>query len=144
MTTEHSWTIAEGESNGVPVFVRLRDDVQPQAESGRYLSWVRITWKYEADDEYGLPSDEELDEMSDFEEVLEESLEAGNHAVMVFVMTHAGVRQWLFYTSDIHKTTQRFEALPKSLDDHLELSSDNDAEWKEYRSLAARIGAEEE
>lgn len=144
MTTEHSWSVAEGEMGGVPVFVRLRDDVQTEASSGRYRWWLRVVWQYEAEDEYGLPSDEELDEMSDFEEVLEATIEAGDEGLMVFVMTHSGVRQWLFYSSDLNASIKRLEGLAKSTDPRIAISTAEDADWSEYRGLAARIGAEEE
>lgn len=144
MTEEHSWSVAEGEANGIPIFVRLRDDVQDQAKSGRYRSFLRVVWQYEPEDEYGLPRDEELDEMSDFEEVLEATVEAADEAVMALVLTHSGVRQWLFYTSDLAASIKRLEGLAKSTDPRLAISTGDDANWTEYRNFAARIGGEEE
>jgi hypothetical protein len=130
------WSVFETEIDELPAFVRFRSDAGSLVK-GNYPTSFRVVWEYAADDEYQLPSDDELERLDDFEEHLGQALEDDGHAVLVFVMTNDGLRQWLFYTKDLGETTRRINAMPQEHDPYpIELTSAPDPQWSEYQRLA--------
>jgi hypothetical protein len=136
------WSMLETEVSGLPAFVRLRMNVKSFMKSGSYRTLLRVVWEYEPDVDYQLPSDEELERLDAFEERLCVALEDDGHAVLAFVMTNEGLRQWLFYVKDVNESVRRINAMPQESDGYpIELSAAEDPEWQEHQALAKSIGS---
>lgn len=133
---EGNWYLAEGEIDGLPAFVRFRDNVESFILSGNYRNFLRIVWEFEAD-EHGLPSDDETERLESFEDNLCEALEADDHAVLSFAMTNDGLRQWVFYTQDVKESVRLFNEMPQEEERFpIELTTQEDPNWEEYKLVA--------
>lgn len=142
MNSLDDWSIAEGEIDDLPVIIRFREKVDRHRSSRSYTSALRIVWEYQADEDHGFPEDDEMNRLDAFEDAIERKLESDDLAIVVFVMTHAGIRQWLLYTRDADEALRRLEAFtaPEGELLPIELTSSADPEWEEYRHLAASLG----
>ena len=61
------------------------------------------------------------------------AFERDNHAILTHVLTCDGLRQWVFYSSDLQESAHRInDVLPHDEPYPIELTADSDAEWSEY------------
>ena len=131
-----SWTGAEGTLDGKPILVRLRSEIEPLFAHPQLANLLRIVWEFPVDGDSGLPDVDTLDQMSQCEDALVGALELQNHAILAHVLTCDGLRQWVFYTSDVEESASRInEALPQDPPYPIELTVDSDPEWCEHREL---------
>jgi hypothetical protein len=136
------WSMFETETDGLPGFVRLRTDVGEYARGGAYLTFLRVVWEYEPDDDQRLPSDDVLEALDDFEDRLSDALEKDEQSVLVFVMTHDGARQWVFYSKDVEESTRRIDSIAAEAEPYpIETTSTYDPDWTEHRGVATAVGA---
>lgn len=92
------WSIAEGEENGKPLYIRFRDAFSDKKADPTFPRVIQIVWKYQAD-EQGLPTEAEIPQLKAFESRLVEATEPNKVAVLVCVCTNNGAREWMFYAS---------------------------------------------
>ncbi len=127
-----SWSIAEGEENGKPLYIRFRDEFRDKGADGAFPRLIQIVWKYEAD-ENGLPTREVGPVLKDFESRLVEAVEPEKIAVLVAVCTNNGEREWMFYASGVTE----FQKLLNDIQDDEELfpidvTSARDPKWTAF------------
>lgn len=133
---EGNWYLAKGEIDSLPAFVRFRNNVESFISSGNYRNFIRFVWEFETD-ESGLPTDSENERLEFFENNLCEALEADDYAVLSFVMTNNGLRQWVFYTQDVQESVRRLNKMPQEEERYpIELTTEEDPNWEEYKKVA--------
>jgi hypothetical protein len=131
-----SWNIAEGSSDGKPRLIRYRVDLAPFIGNYDYQQRLVIIWDYESDNSNGMPTDEQSDLMKSFENALVDSLDIDRLAVLAFVLTFDGSREWHFYVREIEEVGIRINGAlaeyPK-LPIHLQVESD--PEWEQISTV---------
>lgn len=143
MNTEEnkeSWVVSEGESTeGVPNVIRLREDLPSDADKARLKILIIITWKYDLNESGAMPSDEEIEKMELFEDLMDEGVVETGFGRLVTVFTGDGMREWQFYT---HSEDAFMEKLNQTLVGEevfpLEIDVFDDENWdgyNDYRKL---------
>ena len=116
--------------------LRFRPALKEFLGDPRFSRRLQITWSYGDDNLSGMPSGEDSEAMRSMEDRLVETLEAEEAGVLAFVHTHAGARQWHFYSADsadlgalINQALSELPKLPISLE------IEDDAEWGEMSAV---------
>lgn len=126
------WNLAEGDNSGSPRIIRYRPDLGPFIGIESHPQRLVIIWDYEAENSSGMPSNKQSDEMKAFEGALTSALDPNRLAVLAFVLTTNGSREWHFYVSNIEeagkKINNALSGFPK-LPIHLQVESD--PEWEQ-------------
>jgi hypothetical protein len=146
ITDNDTWSAGEGENEGTPFILRYRPHLQDFIATKKFNKHLTITWQYESDDDLLLPTDEDIDLMQEVENALVDTFETDLQCVLAFVYIGQNQKEWHWYSSDIKETGLR---LNKALDNFdelpLDLSSEDDPDWEEYKAvLEGAVGAEEE
>jgi len=139
-----SWFNSEGEYEGMIGLIRGRDKLFNFIESGIYNDRLEIEWKYNSPDNTGLPTDQDFELMSNFEDVLIENFEHDLHSVLSFVYTWNNSKTWFWYTKSVHDFGERlnnaltdFDTLP------IKIKRIHDPGWNEYLDMAQGCGLNE-
>ena len=138
---DDTWAGSEGTIDGMPYILRIRQNLRPLAGHPDLTTRLRILWEFECQGDSGLPTEWEMEQMSQFEDVLVDSFEPDNLAVLTKVMTCDGIRQWIFYASDIEACGRRLNnALPHDPPLPIELLADSDESWLDYTETLSELG----
>ncbi len=134
-----AWNIAEATIEGKPSILRYRPELKAWLGDTRYPRILRIVWRYEETNATGMPSDDQSASLGDFENTLQSAFDKNRLAVLAFVLTGRGSREWNYYVAD---TDQVGEAINQSLEPGLpiELSVQDDADWQELRLVYKSCG----
>ncbi len=132
-----AWTIAEGEYLESPTVLRFRPNLAKHLGHPHYPRRLTITWEFgEAEEGDGQPSSEQLETLHEFEDSLIEALDHDRTAILAFVFTHGGNREWNFYIHDVEVVGERINAL---LSDRpglpINLEVEDDAQWSEMANV---------
>ena len=131
-----AWNIAKGKNPQKPTVLRFRPSLQPSLGNENYPQRLMIVWQYEAPDASGMPSETQSADMKDFENMLIEALDPDRLAVLAFVFTTAGSREWHFYLSDVSEVGIRInKALATIPQLPIELTVEHDPDWDELRQV---------
>jgi len=80
----------------------------------------------------GLPTDDQSEELKHFEDSLQMALDPDRVAILAFVFTSAGIREWNYYCGDMAQVGESINAaLADSPDLPITLESRSDPEWSE-------------
>jgi hypothetical protein len=116
-----------------PMIVRARQNLRSIAGHPELPTRLRIVWQYECDNDSGLPSSIDLKAMEGCENLLVDAFEHDNCAILTHVLTCDGLRQWVFYVSNLQEVGERINgSLPHDQPFPIELTAEDDAEWSEY------------
>jgi hypothetical protein len=131
------WDIATGENDGRPMLIRFRPMLRDFLGHDSFPRRLTVTWIYEPDPiRAGLPNQDQADEMAAFEGHLVAALDPNRIAVLAFVFTNNGLRQWTYYSSD---TDLVRELINSALEDHpdlpIRLLAEDDPEWNSLRAI---------
>jgi hypothetical protein len=119
--------------------IRARQDVLARLPAASLSTRIVVSWSCRAPLEMGLPSSDDYEEISAFEETLINFVQEG--AILAFVFTSAGIVEYSFYTSDQEWFLDRLnEALADKPPVPIEISAEDDPDWTEYRSLMQAVG----
>lgn len=133
ITSEDTWTFAEGIENDLPFFIRYREGLYAFRDAEKHQEWVTIRWNYPLSDEFLLPSEAAQDVMDAFEEKLNSVLEEDMHAVLAFVVTGQLQRVWNWYSSNSEETLKRLEAcMLEQEKEFVDINTYPDPSWGEY------------
>ena len=137
------WTCATGVNNGLPQLVRCRTNVDKIAGRKTHPRLLKITWRYPTTDKSGLPSAELNEAMATFENAVVGELERDLLAIFVSVWVCNGIKEWSAYVSDAQRTCDRLNQALESYEPFpVELTVEDDPNWREYRSLLGKLTQE--
>lgn len=112
-----------------------RDGLTGFIESGKLKERVEITWKYETG-EGGMPDAATAERMEQAETALKKAMEKDKLAILTGVYTGGNRKIWVFYTRTVRVFGERLnEALAPFELFPLEIYTELDPEWEEYRDL---------
>jgi hypothetical protein len=135
---EDTWATANGSIDGRPSTARYRPSLLGTLGHPALPRRLLITWEYGDDGESGLPSDEA--ELLAFESTLRDALDRDRTAVLAFVFTHLGVREWHYYVDDLELVGDKInDALASQPDLPISIKAFDDPEWTELASVLRRI-----
>lgn len=128
-----NWSLAEGEDNGKPLYIRFREEYRESGADSAYPRLIQIVWKYSAD-QNGLPTDEVIPSLKDFESRLIEAVEPEKVAVLVAVCTNNGEREWMLYAKSVSEFQARLDALDPDQQDPfpIDITSALDPKWSAF------------
>ncbi len=133
------WNIAESDNGGMPRLIRYRTDLAPFIARSDYPQRLVIIWEYDADNLNGMPSTEQSETMKSFEDALVETLDSDRLAVLAFVLTCNGSREWHYYINRVDEVGLRINtALSEFPKLPIHLQVENDPEWEQI-SLVYQI-----
>jgi hypothetical protein len=132
---KESWLLDEGElENGLPYTLRFREDLPDEREIKKLNTLIVISWLFESADGTGMPNDEALNQMEDFENLIDDALVEKGTARLMTVFTGEGVREWQFYTDDEEFFMRKFnEAMDGKPVLPLEIDAYEDENWDSYK-----------
>ena len=133
-----TWTIAEGELGGRQLLIRFRPNLAEFDGRANFPMKLTARWTYGDDGDSGMPNVEQSDAMQVLEDALVAELEIDNTAILAFIYTTQGMREWHMYFSDLEKlqnainrATVDMPGLP------LEMEADEDPDWEDIFGLIA-------
>lgn len=134
---EETWVARECLlDSGLPIYTRFRENLPAESEIKKFKLLIVVSWHYQSDDETGLPNEEILDQMDDFENVMDDALVEKGTARLMTVFTGKGVREWQFYTDDSQNFMRKFnEALKGKPALPLEVEAFEDENWDAYKDF---------
>ncbi|MGJ8641542.1 MAG: DUF695 domain-containing protein [Opitutaceae bacterium] len=136
-----AWSIAKGKNPEKPTVLRFRPSLKTSLGDSNYPRRLAIFWKFDAEDESGMPTDSQSADMKDFENILIEALDHDRLAVLAFVFTSSGLREWNFYLSNANEVGIRINkalaGVPKL---PIELKVEDDPNWDELRQVFQLCG----
>jgi hypothetical protein len=131
-----AWNVAEGDVNGKPSLLRFRPNLKSFLGIPTHSQRLVITWEYEQDNSSGMPSENQSEDMRAFEDAIVNALDSDRLAILSFIYTNNGLREWQFYVRDIEEVGIRintalagFPKLPISLE------VQEDTNWDELHSV---------
>ena len=131
-----AWNIAKGKNPEKPSVLRFRPSLEGFLGDENYPRRLMIVWQFEAADATGMPTDTQSADMKDFEDMLIHALDPDRLAVLAFVYTTGGTREWHFYLSDVSevgiKINQALSNIPQL---PIELTVEDDPNWDELRQV---------
>jgi hypothetical protein len=133
MAITDTWTVAEFDIDGKLLVIRIRTHLHSLVGHPQLPHRLRIIWEYQSGNEAGLPNSDDLEAMHCCEEDLFSILERDNHGVLTHTLMGDGLRQWVFYCSDLDEVAQRInETLPANPPYPLDFENEADVAWIEY------------
>jgi hypothetical protein len=131
-----SWTVAEGSYCDKPTIIRYRPGLVNSLGDQRYPRRLTVTWEYEETDPSGMPSKNQNRELQDFEDSILNAVDPERLAILSFVFTRAGLREWHFYISDVNEVGKRInEALSEKPGLPINLEVNDDPDWEELAKV---------
>jgi len=136
-----AWTIAEGKDRGKPSFIRYRPNLQSYVGDSRYPRRLVIIWEFDPQNNSGMPSEELNDNMRALEDAIDGALDPDRLAVLAFVYTKTGVREWHFYLEDVSEASLRInDALSKLPIYPISLQVEDDKNWDALCDVFKLVG----
>ena len=130
------WTVAQGDHNGRPMFVRFNGGFGGFRGKSRYPHQVGIAVPLKKPLETGLPTAQEISELAAIEDAICEVLEAEKESLLVLVVTTGGMQEFVLYTRSPEKVKLKFERLRGEITGHeIQLMIQEDKDWQVYAHL---------
>jgi hypothetical protein len=129
---EH-WSVLEAQKNGRPLIVRYRGERPNDIVPTDYPFLLSATWGYQTANPAGLPSEQDQELMSRFEDALESALESSGSAHLMVVLTGNGERDWLWYSRGEEDSMRLVnQALKGHKPYPVQFSVQRDPKWRAY------------
>lgn len=141
MLVNNLWVRASGDLNGVPISIQFRKEWALAKDAGDYHQCVQIAWNASTrDDSSGFPGAEEQAQIVIFHEALQAMLEPSENAVVVMMITHSGVNQWIIYCKDLTQFEQDLNRIPTEKGLYpIEVVADEDVDWHTFTQVHSAI-----
>jgi len=135
------WTLYEGAwHNGLPILLRIREDLNGFIGHPDYHTGFRITWAFQNPKEDGYPSTSDKTQLERFENLFFNAVEEEQQAIVAAVITHNGERDWTIYTSNSKITHERLLYSLKGEPRYpIEIITAPDPDWNEYLAIQVNI-----
>lgn len=139
-----SWNLAEGEVEGRPTVIRYRPGLSELLGHPSYPLRLTIAWEFGDNGDSGMPDSDAVEALESFEDRLMAVLDPDRLALLAFVYTSRGAREWHFYLSDVQEAGDRInEALHDQPGLPIDLEAAEDPNWDLFRALLAGVTSDE-
>jgi hypothetical protein len=131
-----TWSVAQGNRIGKPIFVRFRDGLKEAVGHPQYPIQIGIAVPLLHPTNDGLPEDSEAKELDTIESHLKNIIVAGNGGVFVMTLTTNGMREFVFYFTSVD--TKGIQSALSSLNiapHELQVMIQEDPYWDTYKSF---------
>jgi hypothetical protein len=136
------WSLGQGDCDGKPMFVRINIGATPLAGKPRFQQRVGVTVPLRSPTAEGFPRPMEAAQLDAIEDQLVAALTAGGTGIFVLAITTAGMREFVFYTSDATASQSSVEKLVQSIKSHtLQPVVDHDPEWDVFQQFVESTDA---
>jgi hypothetical protein len=133
---DDEWTLAEGSIDERPSMVRFRPGLAQAMGLPALPKRLVVVWEYGDDGDTGMPDAEIAEDLELFENALNEALDPDRTAVLAFVFTHLGTREWHYYIADLEEVADKInEALCEQPDLPIQMRAFDDPEWTELATV---------
>lgn len=131
MLANNQWVRSSGTLHEKPISIQYRQDWQLAKEAGEYPICIQIAWNSASiNDSTGYPSEAEQGDILVFNELLQNNIEAKENALVLMVISHAGVNQWVVYARDLETFKQDLKRIPAREGGYpIEVVADQDEDW---------------
>ena len=133
MASDDTWTLATGDDDGMPLIVRIRNQPPSFARKDSFPHLLALSWRYEPEDNRGMPSNDVVERMAQLEVLLMPAFEGTRQAFLTVVVTGNGAREWQWYARDpdrvmelVNETLADYEPFP------VEFNFQDDPQWEGY------------
>lgn len=132
------WYAGEAYILDKPMFIRFRRIPPKEFLRLPFHFLFVLTYHFKVSDETGLPSSDQYDQIAGFELSVIDKLESGRLGLAAFIETHRGTVRYYCYIDRVQDVTELINTL---VDERtlLDLASDLDPNWNEYRRLLAQV-----
>jgi hypothetical protein len=131
--SDDTWKLATGEDAGRPLIFRIRNAAPRFARKEEFRHLLAVCWKYESPNDQGMPSQIDVDRMTQLEHLLTPAFENNQQAFLSVIVTGNGVREWQWYARAkeatmqlVNKTLGHLEPFP------VEFVFQEDPDWQAY------------
>jgi hypothetical protein len=126
---ELPWTIAEGKHEDFPIVFRFRQFPNDFPRSD-YSQRLNIFWQVSDEAGNGMPSPEESDRISVFEDRIIETTEHDSQSVLSLVITGKNQREFVFHTPNTKEFLKRLTQMPQEEEPYpIEIHHNEDPAW---------------
>ena len=133
---DDAWNTAEGKRNGEVSLIRYRPNLEHFLGNPDYSQRLVIIWDFSQNNSNGMPSNEQSDDMRNFEDVIVNALDPDRSGILVLVLTNAGMREWHYYIKDISEVGNRINnALSEFPKLPINLQVEEDQNWGELKTV---------
>jgi hypothetical protein len=131
------WSMVQGAQDGQLLLARVHMGIDSLVGHRAYPFRVGIATRMINVVNNGMPTPEENATLQALEKRIQQAIEVDREAVLVIVITCAGVKEWVFYTSKPESTKQRTQAFAPTVQSHkLQMIIERDDRWTVYREFA--------
>jgi hypothetical protein len=123
------WVVLKGEADGLPVIIKVMEDLPPENVRERFGWLTVISWRYDASDNNGMPAPAVNDQMVQLEHAID-NIQEDELRVQVYSKTGNGLKELVYYIGDRDEFIQAFnDALADQPRYPLEIEFFEDPEW---------------
>jgi hypothetical protein len=131
------WSVSQGEFDDRPIIIRTNTGAASIAEDSRFGHRVGVAMPLRKPDKHGFPQANESAELDVIEDKLVLALTAKGTAVFVLVITTAGMREFVFYTSEPASVGRALRHIEKAVETHeIQHVLEEDPDWNVYKTFA--------
>jgi hypothetical protein len=127
------WLVTQATREERPIFLRYRDGLKEAIGHPEYPFQIGIAIPLLSPTEHGLTSHSEGELLSKIEDELDKQLCENNNAVEALVITHAGMREFVYYASKWEP--EELEKQAKSVESfghEIQFMMQHDPKWETY------------
>ncbi|MEY2930355.1 MAG: hypothetical protein RL033_1104 [Pseudomonadota bacterium] len=137
------WSLGQGECDGKPMFVRINTGASLLAGKPRFEQRVGVSVPFRSPNANGFPRPEEGRVLDAIEDQLVDALTAAGAGIFVLAVTTAGMREFVFYTSDATASQSQVEKVAQAIGSHtLQHVVEHDAEWDVFQQFVESTDVE--
>ena len=131
------WTVASGDSEGKPIFVRLNTGASAVSKQPALGHRVGIAVLLRAPDASGLPTSDESATLAHIEDAIAAALRVGHESILVVVLTTGGMREFMLYSAAPQNVEAAVETVRAQFPNYeIQFYVQPDADWDAYASFA--------
>ena len=130
------WTVASGDSEGKPIFVRLNTGASAVSKQPALAHRIGIAVLLGAPDASGLPTADESATLSQIEDAVAAALRVGHESILVVVLTTGGMREFMLYSAAPQNVETAVETVRAQFPNYeIQFYVQPDADWDGYASF---------
>ncbi len=134
-----TWAGVEADCNSHPLLIRFREFPKRFPKS-KYPQRINIFWKMSEADENGLPTEEEFNKLSTFENRLVNAVERDEHSILVAALTCNEEKEFIFYTADVPGFMERLTKMPQEKGRYpVTIQSEDDPSWRYFKAVTPKL-----